>query len=462
MPHHRLYLRLALAAVLAGLASGCGGDEDRAALTVQTLAAPDSHHFHLLKAALAEFTKEHPEIEVELVGNRLKLDYLMRSIVARQAADVIEVDTGEVPFLAVRGALADLTPDCLSLYPECAPFAWVGTIEKRFYAIPWTALPTLLLYNKDAFRAAGLRDYAPPETWSELSWVAEKLTRDSDGDGKPDRYGFAFAAKNSVDLGRHFATFMVQLGRPLLAHEEGQWAFRMDTEQGRRATRFLLDLQKVAPPECVVTDNAKALEQFSSGKAAMVFASPAGLACGDDNDERFDIGVAPMPRPAEGVTQSDVSFRHFCVPAFVEGERKATALKLAAFMAGSKAQAIVAGGVDGCTPAISIRKEFIEGDAYRQPQLRAFADAIRRAGPLFPSLIWEGKCSKDWLGWIHSILVDDRRTVDEVVVIAQRKGNQALSCLYTIIGHPSLTMQLGMVTVGMLVFIVVAYVVARH
>jgi len=113
--------------------------------------------------------------------------------------------------------------------------------------------------------------------------------------------------------------------------------------------------------------------------------------------------------------------------------------------------------------SISIRREFLEGDLYaHDPRLQAFARAIRRTGPLFPSLIWQGKCSKDWLGWIHSALVDDRRTADAVAVIAQRKGNQALSCLYTTIGHPTLTMKLGMLTVGMIVFIAVAYVVARR
>ena len=469
MRSHRLLLRLALAAALAGMAPGCSEDDDRTTLRVETLAAPDSHQFRLLEAALAEFTKENPKIDVELVGERLKLDYLMRSIVARTSADVIEVDSGEIPFLASRGALADLTPHCISLREKCTSTAWLGwegASDNQFYTIPWAALPTLLLYNKDAFRAAGLREYAPPETWDDLLWTAKRLTRDIDGDGKPDTYGFAFAAKNSVDLGRHFATLMAQLGRHLLTREEGWWAFRMDTEQGRRATEFLLALQKVAPPECVVTDDDRAIEQFHSGTAAMVFASPAGLACEDDSDKRFEVGVAPMPRPEGGVALSDVSFRHFCIPAFVDGKRKAAAIELATFMAGSKAQKLVAYGVDGCVPAISIRNEFLEDDVYTQPRLRAFADTIDettpRITPTFPSLIWEGKCSEDWLGWIHSILVDDRRTVDEVVVIAQRKGNQALSCLYGTIGHPSLTMQLGMITVGMLVFVAVAYVVARH
>ena len=492
MLRRRIVHAFAVAAALAGLASGCSDAEDRPTLTVQTLAAPGSDHYRLLEAALAEFGKDHPDIETRLVGDRLKLDYLMRSVVARQSADVIEVRAGEVAFLAARGALTDVTPHCLDVYRECAalPWGW-GTVKERFYAVPWAALPTLLLYNKQAFREAEeafrkaktrdgvsaeerdqllvaarrLKADVPPETWDELLLAARLLTRNVEGEDGSKRpvYGFALAGKNSVDLGRHFATFMAQLGRPLLANEKGQLAFRMDTEPGRRATRFLLDLQKVAPPECVVTDNAAALEQFRAGRAAMVLASPAGLAPGKDHDKPFDIGVAPVPRPADGITVSDVSFRYLCVPAFVPEGRRAVAVKFAAFMAGHNAQEILARGIDGCVTSISIRREFLEGDLYaHDPRLQAFARAIRRTGPLFPSLIWQGKCSKDWLGWIHSVLVDDRRTADAVAVIAQRKGNQALSCLYTTIGHPTLTMKLGMLTVGMIVFIAVAYVVARR
>jgi len=177
----------------------------------------------------------------------------------------------------------------------------------------------------------------------------------------------------------------------------------------------------------------------------------------------MEIAAAPMPAPAEGVTRSDVSFRYMCVPAFVRGERRAAAARLATFMAGPEAQEIVARGLHDTTPAITVRQELLEGDFYGQrPQLHTFARAIRSASPVFPSLVWEGKCSKDWLGWIHSALVDDRRSVDEVVTLAQEKGDQALSCLYTDIGHPSLTIQLGMVTAGMLVFAAVAYIVARR
>ena len=140
-------------------------------------------------------------------------------------------------------------------------------------------------------------------------------------------------------------------------------------------------------------------------------------------------------------------------------------MELLKFLAGRKAQEMVAKGVDGCAPALSIRRELLVGDRYaRRPQLRVFAEGLRDAIPVVPSLIWEGKCSKDWIGAIHSILIplDDERGVAKAVGVAYGKGDRALSCLYTDIGHPSATVTLGMSLVGLLVFVVVAYVISRH
>ena len=42
------------------------------------------------------------------------------------------------------------------------------------------------MYNVDLLRAAGVR---PPRTHSELLAAFKRLTRDTDGDGRPDRWG---------------------------------------------------------------------------------------------------------------------------------------------------------------------------------------------------------------------------------------------------------------------------------
>jgi len=469
MRRSRRLVYLALFTLFAAVWQGCGDSGKVTELRFHTLATPGSQEYKLLQAILAEFNRLHREIPVTLVGARPNQEHLTRHIIARRAADVFELDAGEVSILAGRGAVQRLTTaDLISLGRECEPNAWhLGHWGNDLYAVPWAARPKLLLYNRAAFREAGLPDDKPPQTWQEFIDAAKKLTRGAGRRRGADRYGFALAGKLAPDLGKHFATFVAQLGRGLLLFREQRmrWIFNPDRGQGQRVMDLLLELQKSSPPECVVSDDARALEQFRAGRAAMVISGPSGLHLGPGAPSRFEIGVGRVPRPADGRDRCYVQFRLASIPAFVEGAHRDAAVKLLKFLAGRKAQEMVARGVAGCTPVLSIRRELLAGDGYaRRPRLRTFAQSLRDATPVVPSLIWEGKCLKDWLGAIHSLLipVDDGRGVAEAVGTAYKKGDRALSCLYTDIGHPSATMTLGMSLVGLLVFVAVAYVISRH
>jgi multiple sugar transport system substrate-binding protein len=76
--------------------------------------------------------------------------------------------------------LADIVPASLEAG------RWRGTL----YALPMEATTLALFYNRDLFRHAGLDPDHPPRTWDELHSIAVQLTKDVDGDGKTDQYGF--------------------------------------------------------------------------------------------------------------------------------------------------------------------------------------------------------------------------------------------------------------------------------
>ena len=462
---------LALFVLCGLLVSGCGDSPDVAELTFRTLAAPGSDEYRVLERVLETFHKDKASrgIRVTLVGDRQKLEYVLRNLIARRSADVVEVRAGEVAFLASRGAVESFPAYCMLRARECHRAAWRwGVLNQELYAIPWAARPKLLLYDKGALGRVRGADAAPPRTWDELLRVAARLREQADEEGAEGVYPFALAAKRSVDLGRHFATFLSQLGPPLLEEREGRWAFNIDHRAGRAAMRFLLHLRQSAPPECVVSGDKAALDQFHSGRAAMVLAGPEGLWIDPDRERQMDIGVARVPVPGpRAASRCDVGLRYVVVPAFLRGARKEAAVRLAKFMAGEEAQEIVREGVGGATPMIPVRRAVLAGEWYRRrPELGAFAAALDHAAPVVPWFAWEGKCSKDWIGGLHSLLIQygepGEQKVNDVAALTQTRGDQALSCLHTRIGHPSATMTLGMSIVGVLVFIAVAYAASRH
>jgi multiple sugar transport system substrate-binding protein len=53
------------------------------------------------------------------------------------------------------------------------------------YAFPWKTNPMMLMYNVDLLSAAGV---SPPKTQSQLISAGKRLTRDTDGDGRADRW----------------------------------------------------------------------------------------------------------------------------------------------------------------------------------------------------------------------------------------------------------------------------------
>jgi multiple sugar transport system substrate-binding protein len=463
----------ACCALLAALAPGCEKPETSVPprITFQTLAAPDSAEFQLLEALVARFNAEHPSARVVLRGDRPRMEYLLRGVIAQTAADVIEVRAGEVPALAERGAARPFTSAAtLSLGRDGSPAAWaLGHRGDELYAVPWAARPKLLLYNRAAFRRAGLPE-RPPRTWKEWAETASALTRDTDGDGSADVYGFALAAEASAELGRHFATLVAQQGVGLLEERETGWYFSTRREPGERAMALLLALQESAPPECVVTNDAEALEQFRSGEAAMVIAGPEALEAGSGPLQAAEIGVAPIPMPEGGPPLYDVEFRLLAVTAFVEDARYQTARSFVRFLAGASAQRSVARGTDAGAPFVPVRRDVLAGAVYAgRPRRRLFAGALGQAAPVYPSFVWEGKCAKDWIGELHALFIRiargprrDAYDIENQVEAAFRKGDRALSCLHSNVGHPSLTMTLGMSVVAVFVFIAVAYAVARH
>ena len=457
-----------LAVALATAGAGCGEREDGSGIRFQTLARPGSVEYRLLEAMIAEFHKQHPEIHVALTGERQRVEYLMRNVIARGAADVIEIRAGEVEYLGGRAAIQPLTAHYVGLRDECEPWAWeLGYVGQQLHALPWAVRPKLLLYNRDAFRAAGLPADRPPKTWDDLVRVAKDVLSGAAKDPSRPTAGFALAARDSADFGRHFATFVAQLGQPLVwwgrAGEQERWSFSNRRQDGERVLGLFERLQRHMPVECVVSDDADTLRQFRSGQAAMVISGPEALAPGREGDPDFEIGVAALPAPQDMGSLCDVEARFLTIPASVSGARVESARTFLGFMAGRAAQDLIAAGVDGSRPVLPVRRDLLRGPAFQKdPQLGPFARSVEHPAPVLPWFLWEGKCAKDWITETHSWMLGDRRGPSAIIDVAYGRGNRAISCIYTDIGYPSMTMTLGMCVVALVVFAVVAYTVARH
>ena len=142
----------------------------------------------------AQWNAEHPDVQVKvqpLPAGRSSEEVLLAAIVAKATPDVSSNVSSALLARLVRAhgvvRLDDRVATAARLRERTtAPMlSSLRLPDGGIYAFPWKTNPEMLMYNVDLLAAAGVQ---PPRTHSELLAAFRKLTRDSDGDGRVDRW----------------------------------------------------------------------------------------------------------------------------------------------------------------------------------------------------------------------------------------------------------------------------------
>ncbi|MBE3597509.1 MAG: ABC transporter substrate-binding protein [Limnochordaceae bacterium] len=139
----------------------------------------------VVEDVVAQFNKTHPNIVVEPVTIFGAYDKLLTSIAAGTPPDVVSaIWWTQVADLASRGALVPLSSyakkDGIKGEEYVAPVWEAVHYQGELYAMPVVANYSMIAYNKDHFKEAGLPDRAP-KTTAELEEWAHKLYQVSRG-----------------------------------------------------------------------------------------------------------------------------------------------------------------------------------------------------------------------------------------------------------------------------------------
>jgi multiple sugar transport system substrate-binding protein len=137
---------------------------------------------------------EHPDVQVKvqpLPAGRSSEEVLLAAIVARATPDVSSNVSSVLLARLVRAGsvvrLDDRVATAARLAERTSPamLASLRLPDGGIYAFPWKTNPEMLMYNVDLLRDAGV---TPPRTQDELLVAFRRLTRDTDGDGRLDRW----------------------------------------------------------------------------------------------------------------------------------------------------------------------------------------------------------------------------------------------------------------------------------
>jgi len=248
------------------------------------------------RPAFEEFRRTHPDIDfrvLHITGNYE--DKIKVMFAGRVAPDVIFMyPTALAAWVRLR-ALRPLDemlarrPDVSAsdyFEPAIATFSYGG----RVYGLPKDASATIMEYNVDLFEECGVRKPDASWTWADLLETAHKLTGDTDGDGRVDRWGLDSPP---------WWIFVWQNGGRILSPDGSRCA--LDSPEATEALEFWAALrwkEQVTPTPEARSDMSFS-RMFVLQRVGMMFAMyPVVSILRKQCNFRWDI--APMPAGPRG------------------------------------------------------------------------------------------------------------------------------------------------------------------
>lgn len=342
-----------------------------------------------------EFTKFTRQtginVQVEVIGWGDLYKRILTAVSSGQGPDVLEIgNTWAVP-LQATGAFLPFGGEEISAIGGKERFfptsmTATGAPGEDPTSIPVYGLAYGLFYNTKLFKAAGITK--PPATWAEMVADAKKLTKDTNGDGKPDQWGLALEA-GSVTENAHFAF--------ILGRQQGSSLFdgakpTFDTSQQVAAVKQYVDLMtvdKVVSPSNAEYAASNAVDDVVAGKAAMVI-SQTGSRQNFKNRKMNDYAVAQVPvlspLPAGGKpTQSHVAGINLSI--FKSTKNKQASLDLVKFMTSDEEQAIFNQTL-GTLPVVNAA---YDKPAFKTAELQVFKTVLAEHSEPMPLIPAEGE-----------------------------------------------------------------------
>ncbi|HVP58913.1 MAG TPA: ABC transporter substrate-binding protein [bacterium] len=251
----------------------------------------------VLEDLIKEFNATHPNIHVISVsmGNYNALSQKIMAAVAAGKPPVLAqayenwtvelIMTNSIvpiqkfidgPTGLSRESLADILPVFIENNK------WGNTI----WSFPFNKSVRALYYNKDLFAKAGLDPEHPPETWDDYYEYARRITKDTNGDGKPEIWGTAGQINAWT-----FGNLLLENGGQFLDPKTDLVAF--NGPEGIEALAFMKKL--LADGVGFVASGFEYQNDFLAGKVGMIEGSTVSVAF-MAGKYSFPLGIAPLPR----------------------------------------------------------------------------------------------------------------------------------------------------------------------
>lgn len=295
------------------------GDAERKALAegrtiIQYWDRHQGHEHDMRLVFIDEFNRSQNRIYIRAisVGYNSIMEKLLTAIAGSAPPDLCSLESTMLAQLASQGCLMPLE-GFMASDPEFArdnyfPHAWESVaIDGHVWGVPTTTDVYCLLWNKNAFRVAGLEPERPPRTFEELHEYAEKLTiRDGDTIEQAGfipwqpwdmtgMWGLVFGGRLCDERGEAVCGNDPAMVRMM----DWQQSFAADPNSAENPP-YAMDPEAMSSFTRSLGAYMSANNPFYSGKVAMMAEGEWQVTFIPKYAPNLDWGVAPLPTP-EGV-----------------------------------------------------------------------------------------------------------------------------------------------------------------
>lgn len=382
-------------------------------IMMDSYAAEDPHGQYVYEYA-EKFMEEHPNVTIEIQAVASNDIYTRLAAMATSPDELPTMfftSADQVPTLYDLGLTEDLnnymTDEDKALWTDGVIES--GTINGDLTYIPVSLQPTDIIYRIDRFEEAGLEI---PTTWDEFIECAKALTKDTDGDGVIDQWGFGMVGSNDSSGQSRFMSYLWSNGYECAYEEDGEWKTDI------AATPEFIDVfskwtsmnaEGLVPIGITEVNYSTAANYFAMGYTSMFLTGPnaLGVAYSSNPDLRGKLGSFKIPGEYSGTM---LGAEGYAISSYASDAEKQAAYDFIKFFATADNE-YKFWQSSGKIPAVKAGQsvEFITGEDY-EGFLQQIADGCR------PTLTFPGIAGlKGALGDAYSAVFSGEMTNEAAV-----------------------------------------------
>jgi multiple sugar transport system substrate-binding protein len=312
---------------------------------------------------VARFEKANPDVKVklEITTSDGLPQRVLTALQSGAAPEVIDVQHAWINGYAQNDLVLpvdDVLKDRDDYIPAALDYA---TWNNKLWGIPYRIETHAIIYNKGAFKDAGLDPNKPPQTWDELVAAAKALSK-----GKMSGFGITGGGEMGNTIFRSLPFIWMNGGDMISA--DGKKAL-VNQPAAVAAVKFYTDFfkNKQAPASTLENDGTALRRLFIAETVAAYQSGQFDIASIKKENPKIDIGVMQIPHPADKKTAALLGGWSFVIPK--SAKNPTDAKKLVGFLAEAENQ----GALTDTFPA---RKSAMSLPRFSDPILTVFKEML--------------------------------------------------------------------------------------